>query len=68
MRGQQVARQPLFYLKNLIKLTVNLHHKTYDQFLVGNTLLKGDFKNTKTYQNLWGQQVVRPLLFLPRKI
>ena len=31
-------------------------------FWCGNTLLEGDFKNTKTYQNIWGQQVVRPPL------
>ena len=32
-------------------------------FWCGNTLLEVDFKNTKTYQNIWGQQVVRPPLF-----
>ena len=32
-----------------------------------NTLLEGNFKNTKTYQRLWGQQVVRPLLFYLEK-
>ena len=32
-----------------------------------NILPKGYFKNTKTYQNIWGQQVVRSLIFLPRK-
>ena len=36
-------------------------------FWCGNTLLKGDFKNTKTYQNMRGQQVVRPLLFYLEK-
>ena len=28
----------------------------------GNILPKGYFKNTKTYQNIKGQQVVRPFL------
>ena len=32
-------------------------------FWCGNTLLEGDFKNIKTYQNMRGQQVVKPLLF-----
>ena len=32
-------------------------------FRCGNTLLKGEFKNEKTYQNIWGQEVVRPLPF-----
>ena len=29
----------------------------------GNILLKGYFKNTKTYQNMLVQHVVRPFLF-----
>ena len=33
------------------------------RFWCGNTLLKGDFKNAKTYQNMKGQEVVRPLSF-----
>ena len=48
-------------------------------FRCGNVLLIGDVKNTNTYQNMRGQQKVRPLLFtwknftkltanLPRKI
>lgn len=32
-----------------------------------NTLLEGNFKNTKTDQRLWGQQMVRPLLFYLEK-
>ena len=32
-------------------------------FWCANTLLEGDFKNTKTYQNMRVQQLVRPLLF-----
>ena len=36
-------------------------------FWCGNTLLEGDFKNTKTYQNMRGQQVARPLLFYLKK-
>ena len=37
------------------------------RFWCGNTLLKGDFKNTKTYQNLPIQQMVRQLLFYLEK-
>ena len=37
-------------------------------FRCGNTLLKGDFKNTKIYQNIRGQQVVKPLLFYLGKL
>ena len=36
-------------------------------FWCGNALLEGDFKNTKTYQDIWGQQVIRPLLFYLEK-
>ena len=36
-------------------------------FRWGTILLKGDFKNTKTYQNMRGQQVVRPLHFYLEK-
>ena len=36
-------------------------------FKYGKILLKKDFKNTKTYQNIRGQQVVRPLVFYPEK-
>ena len=36
-------------------------------FWCGNSLLKGDFKNRKTYQNMRRQQVVRPLLFYLEK-
>ena len=36
-------------------------------FWFGNVLLIRDFKNTKTYQNMRGQQVVRPLTFYPEK-
>ena len=36
-------------------------------FWCGNVLLIRDFKNTKTYQNMRGQQVVRPLTFYPEK-
>ena len=32
-------------------------------FWCGNILPKGYFKNTKTCQNIWGQQVVRPFSF-----
>ena len=32
-----------------------------------NTLLEGNFKKTKTDQRLWGQQMVRPLLFYLEK-
>ena len=37
-------------------------------FLCGNTLLKKDFKSIKTYQNMWGQQAVRPLFFYLEKL
>ena len=37
-------------------------------FWCGNTLLKGDFKNTKTYENMRGQQVARSLPFYAEKI
>ena len=36
-------------------------------FWCGNSLLEKDFKNAKTYQNMWGQQVVRPLPFYLEK-
>ena len=36
-------------------------------FWCGNVLLIGDFKNTKTFQNMRGQQVVRSLVFYPEK-
>ena len=36
-------------------------------FWCGNALLERDFKNTKTYQDIWGQQVIRPLLFYLEK-
>ena len=36
-------------------------------FWCGNVLLIGDFKNTKTYQNMRGQQVVWLLVFYPKK-
>ena len=36
-------------------------------FWCGNVLLIGDFKNTKAYQNMHGQEVVRPLVFYPEK-
>ena len=36
-------------------------------FRCSNTLLKGDFKNKKTYENMWGQEMVRPLLFYAEK-
>ena len=32
------------------------------RFWCGNTLLEGDFKNTKTYKNIRGKQVIRPFL------
>ena len=58
MRGQQLVRPFLFYYKNLKKLRVNLPQKIYDQILVGNTLLKGNFKNMKTQQDNREQEVV----------
>ena len=36
-------------------------------FWYGNTLLEGDFKNTKAYQNMRRQQMVRPVLFCLEK-
>ena len=36
-------------------------------FWCGNVLPIGDFKNTKTYQKMRQQQVVRPLVFYPEK-
>ena len=36
-------------------------------FRCGNTLLKGDFKKTKTYQNMRRQHVVRLLPFYLEK-
>ena len=33
-------------------------------FWCDNILIKGDFKNVKTYQNQRGQQLFRPLLYL----
>ena len=39
------------------------HIRYMVRFWCGNTSLKGDFKNAKTYQNMKGQEVVRPLSF-----
>ena len=36
-------------------------------FLFGNTLLQVDLEKAKTYQNIWGQQVVRPFIFYLKK-
>ena len=36
-------------------------------FWCGNVLLIGDLKNTKTFQKMRGQQVVRSLVFYPEK-
>ena len=36
-------------------------------FWSGNNLLKGDFKNAKTYQNMLRQQLVRLFLFYLEK-
>ena len=36
-------------------------------FWCGNILLIGNFKNARAYQNMWGQQVVRPLLLYLEK-
>ena len=51
----------------LLCLTPILHWfypiKYMVSFWCGNTLLEGDFKNIKTYQNMRGQQGVKPLLF-----
>ena len=37
-------------------------------FCCSNTSLEGDFKKTKTYQNMREQQVVRPLLLYLEKL
>ena len=67
MRGQQKVRPPLFTWKSFTKLTANLPRKTYGQFLVWKNLLKENFKCTKTYQNIRGQKMVRPLFFSKEK-
>ena len=60
----EIAVRPL-YLCLILRQFYTMKYIT--SFRCGNTLLKGDFKNTTTYQNISGQQVVRPLLFYLKK-
>ena len=53
------------YLSQTLHLFYRIRYMV--NFWCGNTLLEGDFKNTKTYQNMRGKQVVRPLLFYLEK-
>ena len=61
----EIAIRPL-YLCLILRQFYTMKYMA--SFRCGNTLLKGDLKNTTTYQNISGQQVIRPLLFIQKNL
>ena len=76
LKYKELTKSPIPKLGSEVYIYPQLHWfyliRCMVSFWSGNNLLKGDFKrilpkgyfkNTKTYQNIWGQQVVRPFSF-----
>ena len=60
LKYQEIGVIPL-YLPPILHSFYTIRYMV--SFWCGNTLLEGDFKNTKTYQNMYWQPVVRSLSF-----
>ena len=62
--NNEIGVRPL-YLSPILHRGYHIRHMA--RFWYGKTSLKEDFKNTKSYQNIQGQKMVRQLIFYLQK-